>query len=174
MIGLNIYRPEQKNFANRMKHPQQLIGLCKMSTLASSAMPSPPNFPRENLGFSDIITDEDGILCRILLFASSNDKNCSSEFSFPSMLAIDSLRQQNTDYKFRPNKGSHLNKIIFGKLKNQQNSYDFQLGKRIVPQLETDSGGYESLDAAGYQTNTTKLSSSRSAHPKYFSHRCTK
>ncbi|MDJ0799771.1 MAG: CHASE2 domain-containing protein [Calothrix sp. MO_167.B12] len=132
VIGLNIYRPEQKNFGAGLKNPQQLIGLCKMSTLGNPAIPPPANFPISNIGFSDVIADEDGILRRALLFASSNDKKCTSYFSFASLLAIDYLKKQNIDYKFLENN-------------------NFQLGKIIFPQLTPDSGSYENLDAGGYQ-----------------------
>ena len=133
VIGLNIYRPEQKNFGAGLKNPQRLIGLCKMSTIKNPAIAPPANFSLENIGFSDVMSDEDGILRRVLLFASSNDKKCITNFSFASLLAIDYLKRQNIDYKF-----------------NKKTDY-FQLGKTIFPSLKPNSGSYEYLDAAGYQ-----------------------
>jgi CHASE2 domain-containing sensor protein/tRNA A-37 threonylcarbamoyl transferase component Bud32 len=132
VIGLNIYRPEQKDFAAGMKHPYWLIGLCKMSSVGSLAIASPPKFPTTNVGFSDAITDEDGVLRRALLFATSKDKKCSNDFSFASLLAIEYLKKQGIDYNFLPND-------------------DFQLGKIIFPPLQRDSGSYQSLDTGGYQ-----------------------
>ncbi len=132
VIGLNIYRPEQTNFAVGLKNPQKLIGLCKMSTIGSPAIPPPPNFPIENIGFSDVMTDADGILRRVLLFADSEDQKCKTNFSFASLLAIDYLKKQGIDYNFLDNN-------------------NFQLGKTIFPQLKRDAGSYESLDAGGYQ-----------------------
>ncbi|MDJ0618429.1 MAG: CHASE2 domain-containing serine/threonine-protein kinase [Calothrix sp. MO_192.B10] len=132
VIGLNIYRPGQKNFGAGLKNPQLLIGLCKMSSLKEPEISPPDNFPIVNIGFGDVMTDDDGILRRALLFASSNDKKCTTDFSFASLLAIDYLKKQNIDYKFLDNN-------------------NFQLGKIIFPKLTPDSGSYEDLDAGGYQ-----------------------
>ncbi|WP_088240419.1 CHASE2 domain-containing protein [Calothrix rhizosoleniae] len=133
VIGLNLYRPEQKNLAVGLKNPQHLIGLCKMSTIANPAIPPPTNLPSQNIGFSDLMTDEDVILRRVLLFASSNDQKCATNFSFASLLAIDYLQKQGIDYNFH------------------EKTNAFKLGKITFPQLTSDSGSYESLDAAGYQ-----------------------
>ncbi len=133
VIGLNIYRPGQKNFAVGLKNTQKLIGLCKMSTIKNPEIAPPANFPIQNIGFSDVMTDEDGILRRVLLFAESRDQKCNTNFSFAALLAIDYLKKQNIDYQF-----------------NQKTGY-FQLGKTIFPPLRPNSGSYESLDAAGYQ-----------------------
>ncbi len=130
VIGFNIYRPEQKNLAKGIAD-HDIIAPCKMSSIGSPEIAPPPNFPATHIGFSDLLTDEDGILRRSLLFASPVDKKCNTNFSFASLLAIAYLQKQGIDHNF-------VNE-------------ELQLGKTILPPLGSNSGSYEHLDASGYQ-----------------------
>ena len=97
-------------------------------------IPPPLNFPIDNVGFSDVVADneDDQILRRSLLFAYSTDKKCTTSFAFGALIAIDYLQKQGIEYQFTK-KG------------------DFQLGKTLFPRLRANSGGYQHLDADGYQ-----------------------
>ncbi|WP_193197347.1 CHASE2 domain-containing protein [Nostoc sp. MG11] len=134
VIGLYLFRPDQKNLAANLKNKVNIINTCLFSSKGRYEIPPPPNFPIDNVGFSDVITDNenDQILRRSLLFANSTDQKCTTSFSFGSLIAINYLDKQGIKYNF-----------------TQEGN--FQLGKTIFPRLEANSGSYQHLDAAGYQ-----------------------
>ena len=135
IIGLDIYRSMQKNLdAGLMR--DNIISVCAFSSIANignTEIPPPPNFPEDNVGFTDLISDEDHIVRRSLLFARSHrDKKCKTRFSFASQLAIKYLEKQSIQLRF-------------------PNQHDFQLGKTFFRTLTDHSGSYEHLDAKGHQ-----------------------
>jgi CHASE2 domain-containing sensor protein/predicted Ser/Thr protein kinase len=134
VIGLYLFRPDQKNLAANLQNQVHIISTCLFSSKGRYEIPPPPNFPTDSVGFSDVITDNenDQILRRGLLFANSTDKKCTTSFSFGSLIAINYLNKQGIKYNFTP-EGT------------------FQLGKTLFPRLEANSGSYQHLDAAGYQ-----------------------
>ncbi|MBE9033644.1 CHASE2 domain-containing protein [aff. Roholtiella sp. LEGE 12411] len=134
VIGLYLFRPDQKNLAANLQNQVHIISTCLFSSKGRDEIPPPPNFPTDSVGFSDVITDNenDQILRRGLLFANSTDNKCTTSFSFGSLIAINYLNKQGIKYNFTP-EGT------------------FQLGKTLFPRLEANSGSYQHLDAAGYQ-----------------------
>ncbi|QSJ17314.1 CHASE2 domain-containing protein [Nostoc sp. UHCC 0702] len=134
VIGLNIYRPEQTNFAAGLKNPNNIIGTCLLSSMGRSEIPPPPNFSQDNIGYADLIPDnqEDQIVRRSLLFSESTDSKCTTKFSFAALLAITYLEKQGLVIDFP----------------DQDN---FHLGKTYFQTLKPNSGSYKNLDAAGYQ-----------------------
>ena len=132
IIGLNIYRPQQKNFAVGLKRQDNIIGACKFSNVKESEIAPPPNLSADKIGFNNIIVDDDGIVRRSLLLADSGDKHCTAKYSFGALLAIAYLEQRNIPITF-----------------NQTG--DFQIGKASIQPLKPDSGGYQQIDAGGYQ-----------------------
>jgi CHASE2 domain-containing sensor protein/tetratricopeptide (TPR) repeat protein len=134
IIGLYLFRPEQKNLAANLQNRNNIITTCLFSSIGRAEIPPPSNFPIDNVGFSDIVTDKesDQILRRGLLFANSTDKKCTTGFSFGSLIAINYLAKQGIKFNFT-------------------NEGNFQVGKIVFPRLEANSGSYKGLDAAGYQ-----------------------
>jgi len=133
VIGLDIYRSEQKNFAAGLKGTDNVISICIFSSMGSEEIAPPPNFPIDNVGFGDVVSDDDHILRRSLLFAHSpKDHKCKTSFSFASLLAIKYLKKQGINLHF-------------------SNQDDFQLGKTFFRTLTDNSGSYEHLDAKGHQ-----------------------
>lgn len=134
VIGLNIYRPEQKQLAATLQNKTTIISTCLLSSMGRSEIPPPPNFPEPNIGYNDLIPDneEDQIIRRSLLFAKSQDSKCSTTFSFAALAAISYLEQAGIDVDF-----------------SKKDS--FNLGKTVFPILTSNSGSYRGLDAAGYQ-----------------------
>ncbi len=96
-------------------------------------IPPPPNFTKENTGFTDLIPDDiDGVVRRGLLFSTAfPNSKCNSDYSFATKLAVNYLAQQGIEYNF-PGKIFSLNKVPF-------------------PRLEKNSGGYINLDRDGSQ-----------------------
>jgi CHASE2 domain-containing sensor protein/tRNA A-37 threonylcarbamoyl transferase component Bud32 len=134
VIGLNIYRPGQKNLADGLINRDRIISLCLISSIGNSEIPPPPNFPINNVGYNDLIPDyeDDQIIRRALLFADSTDKKCTTRFSFAALVAINYLEKQGFEVDF-PDK-----------------SY-FSLGKTIFPILTKNFGSYQGINTQGYQ-----------------------
>ncbi|MBD2516214.1 CHASE2 domain-containing protein [Nostoc sp. FACHB-973] len=134
IVGLYLFRPEDKNLAANKQNQDNIISTCLFSSIGRSEIPPPPNFDIDNVGFSDVVADNenDQILRRGLLFAHSTDEKCTTSFAFGALIAINYLEKQGIEYKFT-NKG------------------DFQLGKTIFWRLKPNSGSYQHLDANGYQ-----------------------
>ncbi len=83
IIGVNLYRSEQENFASGLKRRDNIIGVCAFSSVGTQEIAPPPTLPINNIGFTDLVTDNDGIVRRSLLFAhSESDKKCTTAASF--------------------------------------------------------------------------------------------
>ncbi|MEH1783499.1 MAG: CHASE2 domain-containing serine/threonine-protein kinase [Nostoc sp.] len=134
IVGLYIFQPEDNNLAANFPNQDNIISTCLFSSLGRDEIPPPPNVAIDNVGFSDVVADNenDQIIRRTLLFANSTDKKCTTSFAFGALIAINYLEKQGIEYQFT-NKG------------------EFQLGKTLFPRLQPNSGGYQHLDADGYQ-----------------------
>jgi CHASE2 domain-containing sensor protein/predicted Ser/Thr protein kinase len=134
IVGLDLFQPEHNNLAANLQTQDNIIGTCLFSSLGRDEIPPPPNFHIDNVGFSDVVADDenDQILRRSLLFANSTDKKCTTLFAFSTLIAIDYLKKQGIEYQFTKNG-------------------DFQLGKTLFPRLQANSGSYQRLDVDGYQ-----------------------
>ncbi|MEH2113281.1 CHASE2 domain-containing protein [Nostoc sp.] len=134
IVGLYLFQPENNNLATKEQNEDRIVSTCLFSSLGRDEIPPPPNFPIDNVGFSDVVPDSenDQTLRRSLLFANSTDKKCTTSFAFGALVAINYLDKQGIKYNFTE-KG------------------DFQLGKTLFPRLQANSGGYQHLDADGYQ-----------------------
>nr|WP_230967291.1 CHASE2 domain-containing serine/threonine-protein kinase [Nostoc commune] len=134
IVGLYLFQPEDNNLAANFQNQDNIVSTCLFSSLGRDEIPPPPNFPIDNVGFSDVVADNenDQIIRRSLLFANSTDKKCTTSFAFGALIAINYLEKQGIEYQFTK-KG------------------DFQLGKTLLPRLQPNSGSYQHLDADGYQ-----------------------
>ncbi|WP_413171060.1 CHASE2 domain-containing protein [Anabaena azotica] len=134
VIGLNVYSHQQQNLAANLQN--QIIGTCLLSNIGRLEVPPSSDFPLENIGFDDVVTDNytDQAIRRGLLFSDSTDKDsqCKTQFSFAALLAINYLEKQGISYNFT---------------KNQE----LQIGKILFPRLDKNAGGYQDIDADGYQ-----------------------
>jgi CHASE2 domain-containing sensor protein/predicted Ser/Thr protein kinase len=150
IVGLYLFRPEHKNLAANNENQDNIISTCLFSSIGRNEIPPPPNFPIEDVGFSDVVADNenDQILRRSLLFAKSPDEKCTTPVAFGALVAINYLEKQGIEYQ----------------LTNQGN---FQLGKTIFWRLKPNSGSYQNLDTSGYQI----LLNYR--HPDYLAHQVT-
>ena len=96
-----------------------------------SVTPAPPGVPSDRVGFNDLVLDPDGVVRRNLLFADSKN---ATFFSFSLRLATRYLAAQKIAIDSDP-KDPNL----------------IQLGKAKLQPLENNSGGYQTIDARGYQ-----------------------
>jgi CHASE2 domain-containing sensor protein len=134
IVGLYLFRPEDNNLAANFQNQDNIVTTCLFSSLGRDEIPPPPNVPIDNVGFSDVVADNenDQSLRRILLFANPTDKKCTTQFAFGALIAINYLEKQGIAYDFTK-KG------------------DFILGKTLFVRLQPNSGGYQHLDTQGYQ-----------------------
>ena len=138
-IGLDIYRDfpagsEYPDLAKRLLKSDRLIAVCKASTeINDQGVPPPPEVPNENLGFSDVVTDPDGILRRHLLALTPSPASpCTASYALSSHLAFRYLAAQKIFPTFT--KEGYL-----------------QLGKTVFKRLKAQTGGYQNIDAWGHQ-----------------------
>jgi len=130
VIGLDILRdiPAEPGHDALMKELRRsnVIAIQSLGNTPEEAIPAPPKLPSDRVGFSDLITDTDGVIRRNLMFASDD----AGEYaSFSTRLAMQYLNHS----------GDRLP------------NGDFVLGKAVFSPLRSNSGGYQRIDAAGEQ-----------------------
>jgi CHASE2 domain-containing sensor protein len=138
VIGLDIYRdlpvePGHVAFAAKMRTSDRIIPICKVSDSESPGVPPPQGVPVDRVGFSDVVVDPDGIIRRGLLFMDPPPMSpCATPYSFSFQLAQRYLKKQG----------------IPPQLTDQEY---LQFGDIIFKPLSPDAGGYQQIDAGGYQ-----------------------
>ncbi|MEB3831931.1 CHASE2 domain-containing protein [Phormidium sp. CCY1219] len=158
VIGLDIFRdfPQppgdeagQKQLIevlSKPKHP--IFAICRVRETQSSdarniGVGPPPNFPRDRLGFADVLEDSDGIIRRQLLTMSiPSEDPCETPFSLNFQLARVYLEGEN----------------IYPK---QTKAGDLVLGDVLFKRLHNREGGYQNIDDVGYQIMTNYRSPDR-------------
>jgi len=138
VIGLDIFRdlPVEPGHAKLLQHLKQssrIIPVCKYGDSINPAIAPPPGIEPNRVGFSDIVEDADGIIRRNLILVSPNlSSPCATPSSFGFQVALQYLAKAGIRAKFTPNK-------------------ELQLGNTLFKRLQSNSGGYQQVDAQGYQ-----------------------
>lgn len=140
VIGLDIYRDfaveaGQENLATRLRQSKNLIAVCKARdpSVNDPGVAPPPEISTERLGFSDFIADSDGVLRRQLVSMDSDPASpCTTPYALNIQLAFRYLAAQGISSKFTPD----------GVL---------QIGSATIEPLKARTGGYQGIDAWGYQ-----------------------
>ncbi|MBD2770616.1 CHASE2 domain-containing protein [Iningainema tapete] len=135
VIGVDFFRdtpedPGHQKLLNRIKQSSNIVPICRVGGDNIPAVPPPEGIKADYAGFVDIPEDPDGVIRRNLLVVSPDPKSsCATPASFGFQLAIQYL-----------------------KIQPQFPADDIlQLGKTTFKRLETDSGGYQNIDANGFQ-----------------------
>ncbi|MEX0267771.1 CHASE2 domain-containing protein [Leptolyngbyaceae cyanobacterium UHCC 1019] len=141
VIGLDLYRDpvgkEYPQLAERLKNSDRLIAVCFTADPNSNRpdVAPPPEIPTEQaiarLGFSNVLTDQDGIVRRHLL-SMDGTEGCPAPYAFSTQVALHYLAQQNINLEFQPD-GT------------------WKLGKALIHPLGFPTGGYFNLDGRGHQ-----------------------
>jgi len=137
-IGLDVYRdlPQEPGNQELIKYWQKrdrIIPVCKVSDSDSPGVPSPPNVPIDRVGFSDMVVDPDGIVRRGLLFVDPEKNSpCKTSLSFSFQLAQHYLATKGIE--------PQLTKAQV-----------LQLSNTLFEPLSSSAGGYQNIDARGYQ-----------------------
>ena len=143
VIGLDIYR----NFAVDPNHAdlktylqdQRFIAVCEVGENDYKGIGHPPEIPQDRISFSDLPVDSDRVIRRQLLGMAPDPKSfCSTDTSFSFHVALSYLSSLGIEYKLIPE-----NKPIPER--------DWQIGNVVFKKLELDAGGYQQLNALGYQ-----------------------
>ncbi len=131
VIGLGLWRdlpqePGRAALLEALRSPN-VVTFMQLGNVATPQIPPPPGVPPVQVGFSDLLVDADRVVRRGLIFGG--------EFhSFAMRLAQKYLATEQISLRTSP-----------------QNSGITELGDIPLPPLESTSGGYQRLDAGGYQ-----------------------
>jgi CHASE2 domain-containing sensor protein/tRNA A-37 threonylcarbamoyl transferase component Bud32 len=151
VIALNIYRGSQKDLGSGLANKDNIIVVCRLGDkkMNIQEIPPPPGFSDENIGFNDLISDDDGsIIRRSLLFGNANaNTNCNSGFSIAAVAAMDYLSKQHIYDSW-----TKKQKLKIGNISVFNQRPKFKIGNVIIPLIQSNSGSYEKIEAKGYQT----------------------
>lgn len=156
-IGIDIYRDfatdsQYHTLIADLQQNKHLVAICKGSDAKydPTGIAPPPEVPTARVGFSDFLEDNDGVLRRQLLFSDPDPTSpCTTPYSFNVRLAFRYLEAQGISPQFTSE----------GNLK---------LGNVEFKRLQTRTGGYQGIDAAGNQIilNYRSLPSLRAIAPQ--------
>ncbi|MCT7956442.1 CHASE2 domain-containing protein [Laspinema palackyanum] len=133
-IGLDIVRdiptePGHQELLAQLQQPN-VIAITTLGNEEKQRVSAPAGISAEQIGFNDIAIDPDGRVRRNLMFASQDGTTFPS---FSLQLARFYLKNQGIEPMLTE-------------------AQEYQLGNAIFSKLKFNSGGYQSLDAGGYQT----------------------
>ncbi len=137
-IGLDIYRdlavrPGSTELTTHLQVNDNIVAVCKVSDANGLGVAPPAAVPKSRLGFSDLVLDRGGVVRRSLMFLTpEKTSRCPATNSFSLQLALQYLKKEG----------------IQPKLTAQQ---ELQLGSTIFKPIEKNTGGYQNIDARGYQ-----------------------
>lgn len=145
VIGLDIFRDIPQHPGNQALRKQlaasNVVVINELGDLGESMIPAPDYVPRERVGFNDFVLDPDDILRRHLMYAFIGDETF---YSFSLRLSLKYLKPKNLELEVHP-------KFL-------------QIGDTIFPRLRPGAGGYQSLDASGYQVLLRYRAADRITH----------
>jgi CHASE2 domain-containing sensor protein len=140
-IGIDIYRdfpvnPQYPQLKTYLSSYPSLFAPCKVPSPQDGdpdGVAPPPEVPESRLGFSDFIADDHEIVRRHLLnFTPPVVSSCNTDLAFSLQIPLYYLRTQ----------GIKPQATATGEIK---------IGKTLLQPLTSHTGGYQNLDASGYQ-----------------------
>lgn len=142
-IGIDLYRnfsvdSKDADLATRLRQDNRLFAVCKVSTFVDSAHDDgilpPPEVPKERLGFTDFVQDDDEIVRRQLLQLTVQKvpSPCVSGYAFGLVVALHYLDAQGVKSDVTPEGYLRINNVVF-------------------KELQPHSSGYQGVDASGHQ-----------------------
>ena len=139
-IGLDLHRNfpvgDGRAALARSLAANNIIGITKLGDFEGESIPPPPALDPIQVGFNDFVLDPDGKIRRNLLFASgSTDADAEVYTSFGLIVALHYLEKQ---HGLKPSEGDEDNEFM-------------GIGKARFKLMDRNFGGYQAVDAAGYQ-----------------------
>ncbi|MUG93733.1 CHASE2 domain-containing protein [Scytonema sp. UIC 10036] len=136
-IGFDIFRdlpvePGHDRLLKRLQQSDIIIPICKHRDQEYGVSP-PEGIEPSRVGFSDVVEDSDGTIRRnLLLFSLAANDDCAAEYSLSLQLALKYLETGGIQPQFT-------------------SKQELQLRNTVFKRLESNSGGYQNIDARGYQ-----------------------
>ncbi len=133
LIGLDLYRdvpqpPGREEFLKQVQ-ADNVIGIYYIGDhINGGGVPQIPGMTPEQIGFNDVIVDEDNIVRRNFLYGSDGERE---HYSFALRLVLKYLEEKNISLKVTKD--------------------GLYLGETALPRLDTNAGGYHNIDNAGTQ-----------------------
>lgn len=132
-IGIDLirntpYEPGNAELVTQWKNPK-VIPITLIGNSEQDPAAPPPSIPGNRVGFNDLVVDPDNIVRRNLMFAGNGETTLTS---FSMRLAFAYLDRKKIDSKLTEKQEIQANQVVFSKLRS-------------------DSGGYQNIDAQGYQ-----------------------
>ncbi|AFY67384.1 EAL domain-containing protein [Geitlerinema sp. PCC 7407] len=135
VVGLDIYRdvPQPPGTQELLSYLRQsdVVTITNIGTPEGGGVPAPRGVSETLVGFNDVVLDPDGVIRRNLLFASDQGKVLHS---FSLRLALRYLALQGIE----PASSARDRSVM-------------RLRNRVFEPLSPTAGGYQDLDARGYQ-----------------------
>jgi CHASE2 domain-containing sensor protein len=128
VIGLDIYRDipvkeGRQELLSRLKNPK-LVATCAGSTRLKKGISAPPGVPRERLGSSDVVVDDDGILRRHLLVMQPDlESLCKTNETLSFQVALHYLAKQGIQPQLTEKEEYRLRNVIFKPLSARRGAY---------------------------------------------------
>lgn len=143
IIGLDLYRniPQPPGHETLLKEirASNIITITELSSPDNEGVAPPSGVADENIGFNDLVVDPDGVVRRNFMYAFQGQDEF---YSFSLRLSLKYLAAPNS-LKIEPD--------------------SFKIGKTVFLPLDTNSGGYQDIDASGYQILLSYRSAERVA-----------
>ena len=154
-IGLDIYHPdplvsEQSALAANLQE-NNFFAICTAGETNQSGIASFPELSAEQLGFSDIIKDSDGVLRRHLLaMQTESTSSCAAHSALSLQLALHYLKQKhNIEGQYNSRTGNlEIAKTVFKRLPAPIAN---DTGNILKEFWRSRRGGYQAVDPWGYQ-----------------------
>lgn len=140
LIGVDFYRPfaaEDPQLKEILSRDTPIIGVCKTSDPNRNiiGIAPPPELPPEHSGYSDFWADPDRVLRRQVFSITPHPASpCQASYALSSILALGYLALEQPPLTATVDAEGML-----------------QVGSLQIPRLSSHSGGYQRLDAGGYQ-----------------------
>lgn len=143
-IGLDLHRNipqgEGREALARSLAADNIIGITKLGDFEGESIPPPPELNPSQVGFNDIPVDPDDKIRLNLFYASrSTDPDAEVHTSFGLMVALHYLYWQ---HGLEVSEGTNENEVI-------------AIGDVGFKLMDVNFGGYQSVDAQGYQIPIT-------------------
>lgn len=139
-IGLDIYRdyavskPFQK-LATQLKTDPNFVTICRTSNPVTklAAIDPPPEVSSDQIGFSNLVVDNDLTIRRHLLALTPEpNSSCNADYALSTQLALRYLATKSINIEFDA-------------------AGNWILGKKKFRGIESHTGGYQGVDAWGHQ-----------------------
>lgn len=160
VIGLDLYRDfhaydeNLKRLFNDPEKIKNLIFICKLPDIGSTneGYNPPPDIPKEQVGFSDLVFDKGGVIRRQLLRTDSNNENsqCGTSKDDESIL-MESFALKIAQKYLELEKNEKFTLLYENSENDEDNPLTFKSNNIILEPLDTDKlGGYKLINEDNY------------------------